>query len=141
MLIKMKISFVLYLSAVMLLFVFGVRYFFTSEFSDYHAVAMALPWDSLSEKQQLTFGALYRGVGSGMLTTSLALGFLLFIWVRKKEKWALWGLTITGISFSSISFYNAFHFYMLSKIMTPWPSAMIGFFLIVIAYFISKDIE
>ena len=94
---RYKIALACYFMAGLGSVVFGIRYFFAVEFMPYHASAMNLPWETLSLNQQMTFITLYRAVGTGMLTTAVAIGFILFIQFRRGDNGSRWALTAVGV--------------------------------------------
>lgn len=100
-----KAAFVCYLLTAIVLAGFGVRYFLAAELTPYHAAALGQSLAAMSPNQQITFVTLYRAVGTGMLSTAVAFGFLLFIPFRRGEVWSRWAMTAVGLCFAGLSIH------------------------------------
>ncbi len=94
------ISFCSYLLASLLSLVFGLIYLLRSKFMPYHAEAVNKSWNEVDGKFRILIIALMRVSGGGMLSSSLAIGILLFIPFIHGEGWANFAILIMGLSAS-----------------------------------------
>jgi hypothetical protein len=133
-----KASFVCYLLTGIVLAGFGVRYFFAAELTPYHAAALGQSLAAMPSNQQVTFVTLYRAVGTGMLSTAVAFGFLLFVPFRRGEVWARWAMTAAGLCFAGLSIYFTLAFKAATGIDAPWPAAVASAVLIVVAHVLAS---
>lgn len=133
-----KASFACYLLTALVLAGFGARYFLAAELTPYHAEALGQPLAAMSLHQQVTFVTLYRAVGTGMLSTAVALGFLLFIPFRRRERWSRWAMTAVGLCFAGLSIYFTLAFKAATGIDAPWPAAVASAALIVVAHVLAS---
>lgn len=129
-----KASFVCYLLTGLVLAAFGIRYFIAAELTPYHAAALGQSLATMAPNQQVTFITLYRAVGTGMLSTAVAFGFLLFIPFRRGERWSRWALTAVGLCFAGLSIYLTLAFKAATGIDAPWPAAVASAVLVVVAH-------
>ena len=131
---RYKVSFACYLLTGLVLVGFGVRYFLAAELTPYHAAALGQSLSAMNPNQQITFITLYRAVGTGMLSTAVAFGFLLFIPFRRGEVWSRWAMTAAGLCFAGLSIYFTLAFKAATGIDAPWPAAVGSAVLIVVAH-------
>jgi hypothetical protein len=129
-----KASFVCYLLTGLVLAGFGFRYFLATELTPYHTAALGQSLAAMSPNQQVTFVTLYRAVGTGMLSTAVALGFLLFIPFRRGEGWSRWAMSAVGLCFAGLSIYFTLAFKAATGIDAPWPASVASAVLIVVAH-------
>ena len=133
-----KASFICYLLTGLVLAGFGVRYFLAAELTPYHAAALDQSLAAMSQNQQITFITLYRAVGTGMLSTAVAFGFLLFIPFRRGERWSRWAMTAAGLCFAGLSIYFTLAFKAATGFDPPWPAAVANAVLIVVAHVLAS---
>jgi len=133
-----KASFLCYLLTGLVLVGFGVRYFLAAELTPYHAAALGQSLATMSPNHQVTFVTLYRAVGTGMLSTAVAFGFLLFIPFRRGEVWSRWALTAVGLCFAGLSIYFTLAFKVATGIDAPWPAAIGSAVLVVVAHVLAS---
>ena len=131
---RYKSAFACYLLTTIVLAAFGVRYFFATELTPYHAAALGQSISAMPANHQITFVTLYRAVGTGMLSTALAMAFLLFYPFQRAEIWARWALTAVGLCFAGLTAYSTLAFKAATGIASPWPAAVGVTVLIVIAH-------
>jgi hypothetical protein len=133
-----KASFICYLLTALVLAGFGFRYFLATELTTYHAAALGQPLAAMSLNQQVTFVTLYRAVGTGMLSTAMALGFLLFIPFRRGERWSRLAMTAVGLCFAGLSTYFTLAFKAATGFDAPWPASVASAALIVVAHVLAS---
>lgn len=133
-----KVAFACYLLTGIVLAGFGVRYFLATELMPHHAAALGQSLAAMSPNQQVTFIALYRAIGAGMLSTAVAFGFLLFIPFRRGEIWSRWAMSATGLSFAGLSTYFTLAFKATTGFDAPWPAAVGSAVLIVVAHVLAS---
>jgi len=135
---RYKVSFACYLLTGLVLVGFGIRYFLATELTPYHAAALGQSLAAISPNEQITFVTLYRAVGTGMLSTAVAFGFLLFVPFRRGEAWSRWAMTTAGLCFAGLSTYFTLAFKAATAIDAPWPAAVGSVVLIVVAHVLAS---
>lgn len=95
-----KISFILYLCAIVSGFICGLLYLFSNEFMPYHSMAVGLPWHGVNREFQILILALLKTTGGGWIGSSIAMGILLFIPFKNNERWANWTISVIGLCVS-----------------------------------------
>jgi hypothetical protein len=136
---RYKASFTCYLLVVLVLFGFGFRYLFASELTPYHAAALGQSLGTMTPNQQITFLTLYRVVGTGMLSTAVAMTFLLFGAFRRGEVWSRWAMTASGLCFSGLSLYATLVFKAATGIDAPWPASVASLVIVVLAHVLAIE--
>lgn len=77
---------------------FGVRYFFASEFMPYHATVAGKSWSELEPGMRTIILGMLKIIGGGFLAYGLAVLWLL-IPLGQKQSWAAWAvLTVSPAS-------------------------------------------
>ena len=117
---------------------FGVRYFFAAELTQYHAAALGQSLAAISPNQQVTFITLYRALGTGMLSTAVAFGFLLFVPFRRGEGWSSWAMSAIGLCFAGLSIYFTLAFKAATGFDAPWPASVASAAIIVVAHVLAS---
>jgi hypothetical protein len=133
-----RASFACYLLTGLVLAGFGIRYFVAGQLMPYHAGALGQPLTAMAPNQQITFLTLYRAVGTGMLSTAIAFGFLLFIPFRRGEAWSRWAMTASGLCFAGLSTYFTLAFKSATGIDAPWPAAIGSAVLVIVAHILGS---
>src|SRR5258707_5537153 len=121
---RYKASFACYLLLVVFLYGFGLRYFFKSELTGYHALALGQSLGAMSPSSQITFLTFYRVDGAGILSMAVAMTFLLFGPFRRGEAWSRWAMTGTGFCYATLSLYANLMFTEATGIVAPWPVSL-----------------
>lgn len=137
---KLKIAGALYLINALILFGFGIRYFFATKLMAYHAETIGIAQDGLSEKYFLVFQALYRATGAGMFVTGLTILILLAVPFRAGRPWSRWALTTIGVVFSSLSAFLTLSIQAETTANIPWPGPVAGLLTILIAHFLAAGL-
>jgi hypothetical protein len=91
-----KLSFTGYLLVASIMGANGIIYLFADKVMPYHAIAMGYSWDELAPGIQIMSLNFMKAAGTGFLTTSIALLFLLFFPFRKAETWSYWAIFIVA---------------------------------------------
>lgn len=136
---RYKASFACYLLLVLVLYGFGLRYFFKSELTGYHALALGQSLGEMSANLQITFVTLYRIVGTGILSTAVAMTFLLFGPFRRGEVWSRWAMTGTGLCYAALSLYATLMFTAATGIIAPWPASVASLVVIALAHVLAIE--
>jgi hypothetical protein len=121
---RYKASFACYLLLLLFLYGFGLRYFFKSELTGYHALALGQSLGAMSPSFQIAFLTSYRADGAGILSIAVALTFLLFGPFRRGEAWSRWAMTTTGLCYAALSLYANLMFTEATGIVAPWPVSL-----------------
>lgn len=98
----------------------GILYLTTAEFMPYHAVALGVSWKELPENYQGFVLGVIKGMGAGSVAVSLALLMLLWVPVRRGDRWARWAAPVIGIVFTALIAYAALTIDRLTPADTPW---------------------
>jgi hypothetical protein len=80
------------------LVLFGLRYLAASSFMPYHAEVVGRSWEALDPGLQRLVLSMLRGAGAATAAGGLALGLILAIPWRRRERWALHGLPLLGLA-------------------------------------------
>lgn len=95
---SLKISFVGFLMVAVVLAGNGIMYLLATKVMPYHLTAMGSSWENLAPGIQVMVLNFMKAAGAGMLTTSIAILFLLFIPFRRGESWSRWVLLVISLN-------------------------------------------
>ena len=132
-----KIAFFIYLLGVLTLFAFGVAYSMCSTIMPYHHEAIGTPWDTLGPGVQVLLQALIKMTAAGFFVAGLSIAAILFIPFRRGEKWAHRVIPTLVFVMMGISLYVTLKVAWTTGAATPWPAALVGFLMAIIAFIIS----
>ena len=76
---------------------FGVRYFFASQFMPYHATVVGKSWTELEPGVRTIILGMLKIIGGGFLAYGLAVLWLL-IPLGQKQSWAAWAVLTVSIA-------------------------------------------
>lgn len=76
---------------------FGVRYFFASEFMPYHATVAGKSWSELEPGMRTIILGMLKIIGGGFLAYGLAVLWLL-IPLGQKQSWAAWAVLTVSLA-------------------------------------------
>jgi hypothetical protein len=77
---------------------FAFIYLFRRKFMPYHADAVEKSWNDLDEKNRTLITALMRVAGGGWMASSLAIGILLYFFIRQGDHLSSLAMAITGLA-------------------------------------------
>ena len=86
--VKLKLSLVFYSMAVIVLAILGFTYSLKPTFMPYHAEVIGMSWEQLSPELQLLIFAFMKAFGVTMIALSITVASLIWIPLRKGQKWA-----------------------------------------------------
>jgi len=93
-----KISFIGFLLVSIGLGACGILYLLANKIMPFHAVAMGSSWEKLTPGIQIMSLNFMKAEGTGFLTTSIAILFLLFKPFRKGEAWSSWAILVIALN-------------------------------------------
>src|SRR5258706_10855827 len=134
-----KASFAIYLLLILGLYGFGLRYFFKSELTGYHALALGQSLSAMPPSFQITFLTSYRVDAAGILSMAVAMTFLLFGPFRRGEAWSRWAMTATGVCYGVLSLYANLAFTEATGIVAPWPVSVAILAMITLAHVLAME--
>ena len=134
---NMKLSFLCYLAATLLLIAFGVVYTLRTEFMPYHSVAVGMPWAEVNPSFQLLILALMRVVGSSFLALGLLVLILLFGPYRQGYEWALWAIPASGLIVCSGTLYATLSIKFNTPASPPWGASILAAMLLLSGFLLS----
>lgn len=76
----------------------GIAYLMANKVMPYHLIAMGSTWEQLDRGVQVMSLNFMKAAGAGMLTTSIAMIFLLLKPFKAGETWARWALLVISLS-------------------------------------------
>lgn len=103
----------------------GILYVTTTEFMPYHADALAVAWEKLPPNYQGFILGMIKGMGAGSVTVSITILVLVFIPLRRGERWARWAIPLIGVLFTVLTAYAAFTIDRLTPALTPWRQTLV----------------
>jgi len=118
---RMKVSLVGYLVVVAGMVATGIVYSVWPRFLPYHAQAYGQPWDEVPERTQLLYLTAIRGIGASTLVAAFAIGAILLVAWRRRERWALWSVPLLGLAWGAPMLAVAFSVHRSTGAATPWP--------------------
>lgn len=136
---RQKVSLACFFIALGMLGVFGVLYLVTPEFLPYHAAALGVSWDEVAPEYQTLIIALIRAVAGGLLGSTAAGMFLLFIPFARGEAWARWGLLVAGLLVSVPLLWATLMVHTDTPATTPWPASLAGLVLVIAGFAASSE--
>lgn len=116
--------------AALLLFAFGVTYFFKGSFMPYHEEAVGVAWSEIDTSIQVLILALMRCVGGGFLAVSVVIIFLQYHFTKTARKWVAWAIFMSGWIVTCASIYAT----VLVRLYTPGnpPTVLASFGLVLL---------
>lgn len=124
--------------AALLLFTFGIIYFFKSSFMPYHSEALGLPWEDLKESTQTLIIALMRCVGGGYLAVGIGI-FILQSCLKKIANFKIaWVIFLIGVIVTGASIYATFIVRLNTPGNPPTTLAFFGVLLFIVGLIFNK---
>lgn len=134
---NMKVSFVCYLLATLLLIAFGVVYTLRSEFMPYHSVAVGMQWAEVSPSFQLLILSLMRVVGSSFLALGILILILLFGPFRQGFRWVRWAIPAAGLIVCAGALCATLSVKFYTPASPPWGASIFAAILLVSGFLLS----
>ena len=134
---KDKIAFVIYFVGSAFLIGFGIMYVSCSTIMPYHKEVIKMNWEELSIGVQILLQALIKMLAAGFFVAGLSALILLLIPFRRGAQWAHWAIPLVGFIWNGFSLFVTGAVAMKTGASTPWPSAVIGTILIILAFILS----
>ncbi len=119
----------------------GFVYFFSGKMMPYHAQVIGKSWAELDQGIQVIILALMQAGGAAAITSGLYGLVVLFIPLRRGERWANWMLFLAAIFYGGLFFSVTFKVYLATNASTPWPLGVIGMVLGLLGFLFSLGIE
>ena len=117
---KLKLSFVIYITNVVIMVAIGLAFEFKSEFMSFHSEVIQTDWHSVDPKSQILYLGMMKTEGAGFLAAATALSLLLFFPFRKFEKWSYWAMTSIGIVEYLPSLFANYNISSVTNASPPW---------------------
>ena len=134
---RLNLSFVCDVLAIVALAVFGLIYFFRSEFMPYHAQAAGRTWPELEPGLRWLILAYLKFIGGGWLAVSLAIGIMLFIPFRRGEAWARLAIPLVGLIAGGSTLYGTLLVKFNTSASLPWLPLALGVALMIVGFILS----
>ena len=119
------------------LFLFGLIYTFNGEFLPFHSDAIQASWESLSQATQVLYLGMMKTEGAGLLSSALAIGILLYIPFKKREKWSYWAMAAIGIVEHVPGLIGAYNTSQATPASSPWQLSLLGIVLLIAGLILS----
>ena len=119
-----RVGFGFHLVATLALLSFGWVYASATEFMPYHAAAAGAAWQDLSPGLQVLGVVALRLIGAGSIAVGLALGAILWVPFRRRERWALWTVPVIGVGYGLVLGFAAFSVASATPGNPPWRAAL-----------------
>ena len=94
---RMKIAFCCYGLLLVAVTGWGLNFLLRSEFTDYHSVAVGMPWSEVPPNLQILILACLKLAGGLWIAFSLATLLILLLPFRQGAGWALWAVPLLFI--------------------------------------------
>ena len=127
---NMKMAFICYLLATLLLIAFGVVYTMRTEFMPYHSVAVGMQWVDVSPAFQVLILSLMRVVGCSFLAVGFLVLVLLFGPYRKGYRWVRWAIPVAGLIVCAGALYATLSVKLNTPASPPWVAVIVTSMLI-----------
>ena len=92
------ISIIFYGITVLTTLILSIIYLSRSKFMSYHAEALEKQWEDIESNLQTLVLALMKATGSGWLSASISMGFIIIFAIRINVIWADWAMLISGLA-------------------------------------------
>ena len=119
--IALRAAFASYLLVVAGMLATGLVYLFTPRFLPYHAAAYGQAWDEASVQVQWLYLSMVKAIGAPTLVAAVAIGVILFIPWRHRERWALWAVPLLALGWGVPMLAVAIYVQGATGAFTPWP--------------------
>ncbi|MFY0624752.1 MAG: hypothetical protein JXR07_00540 [Reichenbachiella sp.] len=117
---------------------FGLVYIFRNEFMPYHAQAVGIEWEQVSESFQYLFIAGMKIAGVGFLMSSMMVAYLQIQFMKDFHKWIPNLILFIG----TMSYIGSMSAILIVKFNTqgnpPYLLATAGWILIIVGYFFNR---
>ena len=134
---RLKVAFLCYLLALLILITFGLIYLFRQEFMPYHEVIVGKSWSELEPALQILFLASMRIVGGCFLALACAIGILLYKPFRQGMRWAYWAIPVISLIASLSMLFATIYVARNTQASPPWIGAALGILLVVTGFILS----
>jgi hypothetical protein len=134
---RMKVAFIGYLLALLLITSFGFVYLLRPEFMSYHAAAMGMPWEDVPRGTQIIIIALMKSYGGAELALALALFIVLWFPFRKGEVWAKYAIPAAALVYTIPALYVTLHVRASTPAEPPWIAVVVGIVLVMVSFILS----
>ena len=134
-----KIAFIIYFLGALGSIAFGIAYLSCSTIMPYHQETINTTWEELSTGLQVLLQALIKLGAAGLFVTGLSMLILLLIPFRRGEKWAHWAIPLLGIIWGGFSLYVSATVAIKTHASSPWPAAIVGIIMMVLAFILSPS--
>ena len=116
---------------------FAFLYLFRRKFMPYHADAVEKSWNDLDEKNNTLIIALMRVAGGGWMASSLAIGILLYFFIRQGDHLTSLAMVITGLAVSIPTLMATLIVKRRTKANPPVFAAIFAILLLLVGFFLA----
>ncbi len=115
----------------------GFVYLLSPQFMSYHAEAIGVGWHGLEPSFQVLFLALLKVSGAGFVGVGVALGVLLFLPFRRRERWAHWAIPAVGLAFWVPTLYATVTVTLKTPASAPWQGNLASVMSLIVGFILS----